>query len=145
MSGWQPQQNEPGQQGPAAGPYGGQQGDPWGPGGGYSPQGGQQLPEPYRDPQVPQPQYQQQYQPAPRQAPSGLTPAGSFWYVLQCIWFGAGYFAKVPAKKALQDFGMVQMTAAEQFWYVLMCISFGAGYFAKLPTAKALSEMQYRQ
>ncbi len=40
---------------------------------------------------------------------------------------------KVPAKKALPDFGMAQMTAAEQFWYVLMCVGFGAGYFAKLP------------
>lgn len=50
----------------------------------------------------------------------------------------------MPAKKALQDFGMAQMTAAEQFWYVLMCIGFGAGYFAKLPVAKALSEMQRR-
>jgi len=136
MSGWQPQQNEPGQQG---------QGDPWGPGGGYTPQDRQQLPEPYRDPRAAQPQYQPQYQPAPRQAPRGLTSAGAFWYVLQCISFGAGYFAKVPAKKALQDFGMVQMTAAEKFWYVLMCIGFGAGYFAKLPIAKALSEMQYRQ
>ncbi len=67
------------------------------------------------------------------------------WYVLQCVAFGAGYFSKVPAKKALQDFGLVTMTNAEQFWYVLMCVAFGAGYFAKIPTAKALSELpQYR-
>ncbi|MEU1986333.1 hypothetical protein [Nocardia sp. NPDC019395] len=63
------------------------------------------------------------------------------WYVLMCIGLGAGYFAKVPAKKALQDFGMTTMTGAERFWYVLMCVAFGAGYFAKIPTAKALSEL----
>lgn len=57
------------------------------------------------------------------------------------IAFGAGYFAKIPAKKALSDFGMAEMTAAEKFWYVLMCIPFGAGYFAKIPTAKAISEL----
>ena len=28
-----------------------------------------------------------------------LTAAESFWYVLQCIAFGAGYFAKVPVKR----------------------------------------------
>ncbi|MGH3304624.1 MAG: hypothetical protein ACRDOK_23685 [Streptosporangiaceae bacterium] len=71
-----------------------------------------------------------------------MTSAASFWYILQCIAFGAGYFAKVPAKKALQDAGMAEMTSWERFWYVLQCIPFGAGYFAKLPVAKALSEMQ---
>jgi hypothetical protein len=70
-----------------------------------------------------------------------LTTAEGFWYVLMCIGFGAGYFAKIPAKRALQDFGMAQMTAAESFWYVLMCIAFGGGYFAKIPVKKALSEM----
>jgi hypothetical protein len=73
----------------------------------------------------------------------GLTAAQSFWYVLMCIPMGAGYLAKVPAKKALQDFGMAQMTTAEQFWYVLMCIAFGGGYWAKIPVKKALSEMAY--
>jgi hypothetical protein len=29
-----------------------------------------------------------------------LAAAEQFWYVLQCIAFGAGYFAKVPVKKA---------------------------------------------
>jgi hypothetical protein len=72
---------------------------------------------------------------------TGLTGAQKFWYVLQCIAFGAGYFAKIPAKKALADFGMAELTSAEKFWYVLECIGFGAGYFAKLSTAKALSEM----
>lgn len=76
---------------------------------------------------------------------AALTTWEGIWYVLMCIGFGAGYFAKVPAKKALHDFGLTEMTGAEQFWYVLMCIGFGAGYFAKIPTAKALSELpQYR-
>ena len=62
-----------------------------------------------------------------------------------CISFGAMYFAKIPSKKALADFGMAQLTPAESFWYVLMCIAFGGGYFAKIPTAKALSELpQFR-
>jgi hypothetical protein len=55
--------------------------------------------------------------------------------------FAAGYFAKIPAKKALKDFGLTEMTGAEQFWYVVECIGFGAGYFAEIPTAKALSEL----
>jgi hypothetical protein len=62
-----------------------------------------------------------------------------------CIAFGAMYFAKIPSKKALADFGMAELTAAESFWYVLMCIAFGGGYFAKIPTAKAISELpQFR-
>src|SRR5258707_1695799 len=72
---------------------------------------------------------------------TGLTGAEAFWYVLGCVALGATYFAKVPVKKALADYGMVTMTAAEKFWYVVMCIGFGAGYFAKLPAAKALSEV----
>ena len=99
----------------------------------------------HEQPQTGQPQYQQvqAYDPNLPAASSqvGLTTAQQFWYVLQCISFGAGYFAKIPAKKALSDFGMLELTSAEKFWYVLQCIAFGAGYFAKLPTAKALSEM----
>jgi hypothetical protein len=72
---------------------------------------------------------------------TGLTPAQQFWYTLHCIYFGMGYLAKVPAKKALQDYGMAQLTSTEQFWYTVECVFFGLGYFAKLPTAKALSEM----
>jgi hypothetical protein len=71
---------------------------------------------------------------------TALTAWEGIWYILMCISFGAGYLAKVPAKKALQDAGMGTMTSAEQFWYVLMCISLGAGYFAKIPIAKALVE-----
>jgi hypothetical protein len=87
-------------------------------------------------------------QPAPVQAArkTGLTAAEMFWYVVGNIAFGAMYFAKIPSKKALCDFGMAEMTAAESFWYVLMCIAFGGGYFAKIPTAKALSELpQFRE
>jgi hypothetical protein len=72
---------------------------------------------------------------------TGLTSAQQVWYTLQCIYFGMGYFAKIPAKKALEDYGMAQLTSAEQFWYTVQCIFFGMGYFAKIPTAKALSEM----
>jgi len=98
-----------------------------------------------------QSQQVQPYEPQPPAArarerhQTGLTAAQQFWYVLQCISFGAGYFAKIPAKKALADFGMIELTSAEKFWYVLQCLACGAGYFAKLPTAKALSEMaQFR-
>jgi hypothetical protein len=74
-----------------------------------------------------------------------LTAAEQFWYVLQCIAFGAGLSGvhddEVPVKKALSEVGLAQMTGAEQFWYVLQCIAFGAGYFAKVPVKKALSEL----
>jgi hypothetical protein len=135
MTEWQPPQYDPGQQPGATAPQAPRQAWPQ----------GQSL--------YGQPQYQQiqTYQPQPLGAAvslpprTGLTGAQQFWYVLQCIAFGAGYFAKIPAKKALSDFGMVEMTGAEKFWYVLQCLAFGAGYFAKLSTAKALSEMpQFR-
>ncbi|MHB1776125.1 MAG: hypothetical protein ACYCU7_09070 [Acidimicrobiales bacterium] len=44
---------------------------------------------------------------------TALTTWEGIWYVLMCIGFGAGYFAKIPAKKALNDFGLVEMTSAE--------------------------------
>jgi hypothetical protein len=98
-----------------------------------------------RAPRPPQPAYeppppQQQFTRAVNKV--SLTAAEKFWYVLGCISFGAAYFAKIPAKKALSDFGMAELTGAEGFWYVLQCIAFGAGYFAKLPTAKAISELE---
>jgi hypothetical protein len=71
----------------------------------------------------------------------GLTTWEGIWYVVQNIALGFGYLAKVPAKRALEDFGLIEMTGAEHFWYVLMCIPFGFGYWAKIPTAKALSEL----
>lgn len=113
-----------------------------------------QQPQPYAQPQYGQQQYGQpqfqQVQPYEPKQPAasvrgehrtGLTSAQQFWYILQCLAFGAGYFAKIPPKKALADFGMAELTSAEKFWYVLECLAFGAGYFAKLSTAKALSEM----
>lgn len=65
-----------------------------------------------------------------------------FWYVLFCIDFGAAYFAKVPAKKALSEYGLVEMTSAEKFWYVVQCILFGSGYFSKVFIKRALSEVR---
>jgi hypothetical protein len=58
-----------------------------------------------------QPQYQQVQPYEPRQPAAGaqgqrrtgLTGAQQFWYVLQCIAFGAGYFAKLPTAKALSE------------------------------------------
>lgn len=70
-----------------------------------------------------------------------LTAAEKFWYVLQNIGFGAGYFAKIPAKKALHEVGLAEFSGWEQFWYVLQCIAFGWGYFAKIPVKKALTEV----
>lgn len=75
----------------------------------------------------------------------GMTAAEQFWYILGCIAFGAAYLQKVPVKKALSDYGLVEMTGAEQFWYILGCIAFGGAYLAKVPVAKALSELdQFR-
>jgi hypothetical protein len=70
-----------------------------------------------------------------------MTGAEAFWYVLGCIAFGAVYIAKVPVKRAMADYGLVELTSAEHVWYVLGCIAFGAMYIAKLPAAKALSEL----
>ncbi|NUK37313.1 hypothetical protein HRW16_23275 [Streptomyces lunaelactis] len=69
------------------------------------------------------------------------TSAESFWYILGCIALGASYFAKIPAKKALSEYGLTEMTGAERFWYVVMNIAFGSGYLAKVITKKALSEV----
>lgn len=69
----------------------------------------------------------------------GLTAAEKFWYVLGCIMLGAAYLRKVPVKRALADFGLVEMTSAESFWYVLGCIfPPGMAYLAKVPVAKAI-------
>ena len=73
---------------------------------------------------------------------TSLTAAEKFWYVMGNIALGAMYFAKIPAKKALADFGLAELTTAQGFWYILMCIPFGAGYFAKIPTARAISELE---
>jgi hypothetical protein len=68
------------------------------------------------------------------------TGAEKFWYVLMCISFGAGYFAKIPTKAALRDAGLCELTGWESFWYVLENVFFGAGYFHKVIVKKALSE-----
>ena len=71
------------------------------------------------------------------------TSAEKFWYVLGCIYFGAAYFAKVPVKKALSEYGLVEMTGAEKFWYVVQNIFFGSGYLSKVIYKKALSEVRF--
>ena len=73
------------------------------------------------------------------------TTAEAFWYILMCIWFGAAYLAKVPVKKALAEYGLVEMTAAEKFWYVVENIAFASGYFSKVVIKKALSEVRPAQ
>jgi hypothetical protein len=108
-------------------------------------------------------QGQQGYQPA---APSrhqvqhraagkqyALRGAEVFWYILACIGFGAGYFAKIPSKKAAAEvLSELQLdgggpsngyglSGAEGFWYILMCIAFGGGYFAKVYAKKGLWEL----
>ncbi|HEX5117126.1 MAG TPA: hypothetical protein VFW65_18195 [Pseudonocardiaceae bacterium] len=74
-----------------------------------------------------------------------VTTAEAFWYILACIGFGAGYLAKVPVKKALAEYGLVEMTAAEKFWYVVENIAFASGYFSKVIIKKALSEVRVGQ
>jgi hypothetical protein len=71
------------------------------------------------------------------------TTAERFWYVLHCIYFGAGYLSKVPVKKALSEYGLDQLTGAEKFWYVVENICFAAGYMAKVIYKKALSEVRF--
>ena len=73
----------------------------------------------YAQQQYGQPQYQQ-VQPYAQQPPAavvrkqyavGLTGAQQVWYVLQCIAFGAGYFAKLPTAKALSQMPQFQTAA----------------------------------
>jgi hypothetical protein len=61
---------------------------------------------------------------------------------LQCLCLGAGYFAKVPVKKALTERGLTSMSAAESFWYVVLCLCFGIGYFQKVICKKALTDLE---
>jgi hypothetical protein len=71
-----------------------------------------------------------------------LTSMETFWYYLQCLCFGAGYFAKVPVKKALSERRLASMSAAENFWYVVLCLCFGIGYFQKVICKKALTDLE---
>ena len=99
--------------------------------------------QPVRQPPPQALRYGQPPQPPPQQyRKTSLTAAEQFWYALGNVPFAAMYFAKIPAKKALSDFGLAEMTAAERFWYALGCIPFGAMYFCKIPVAKAVEEMQ---
>ncbi len=64
-----------------------------------------------------------------------------FWWFMWNVALGAGYFAKIPIKKAayeLADIG--QLTTWENFWYVLQNICLGAGYLAKVIAKVALAE-----
>lgn len=72
-----------------------------------------------------------------------LTSMETFWYYLQCLCFGAGYFAKIPVKKAMSERGLSTMTPAENVWYVLGCLCFGLSYFQKVIYKKALSESAF--
>ena len=69
-----------------------------------------------------------------------LTAMETFWYYLQCLAMGAGYFAKIPTKKAMSERGLSKMSGPESIWYVLLCLCFGVGYFQKVIVKKALSE-----
>lgn len=66
----------------------------------------------------------------------------SFWYILGCIALGASYFAKIPMKKALAEYGLVTLTSWEKVWYVVENIALGSGYFAKVISKKALEEVR---
>ena len=93
--------------------------------------------------QVPRHYDPQGFEPPPQAGSTGrtgFTSAERFWYLLGNIALGAMYLRKVPAKKALSEFGLTEMTSAEKTWYTILCILCGAGYFAKLPTVKAISE-----
>ena len=98
---------------------------------------------PDAQPLVPQQYDPQGFQPPPQAGSTGktgFTSAERFWYLLGNIALGAMYLRKVPAKKAMSEFGLVEMTSGEKTWYTILCILCGAGYFAKLPVAKAISE-----
>lgn len=70
------------------------------------------------------------------------TPMERFWYVLQNIAFGAGYFAKLPSAKALDEvYGTNNVSGMARFWYILGNIPFGMMYFAKVPVKRALEQL----
>ena len=56
---------------------------------------------------------------------TGFTSAERFWYLLGNIALGAMYLRKVPAKKAMSEFGLVEMTSGEKTWYTILCILCG--------------------
>jgi hypothetical protein len=76
----------------------------------------QQWPPPAAQPLVPQQYDQQGLEPAPQAGATGttgFTSAERFWYLLGCLALGAMYLRKVPAKKALSEFGLAEMTSGE--------------------------------
>ena len=97
MTEWQQQQRGAAMPGQAAG-------QPWQQPRSYAQsQYGQQQ---YGQPQYQQVQAYEPHQPAAAaqgQRRTGLTGAQQFWYVLQCVACGAGYFAKLPTAKALSE------------------------------------------
>ncbi len=70
-----------------------------------------------------------------------MTTAERFWYTIENIAFGAGYFAKLPIAKALDEVdGTHNVKGWAKFWYVLENVAFGAGYFAKVVAKRALEQ-----
>jgi hypothetical protein len=45
-----------------------------------------------------------------------LTSWEQFWYVLECICLGAGYFAKIPTAKALSELPQFRAAAAPGYY-----------------------------
>jgi len=76
-----------------------------------------------------------------------MTAMERFWYVLENIAFGAGYFMKLPAAKALDEVhGTHNVNGMARFWYVLGCIvALGGPYFAKVPVKRALEQLAHSQ
>ena len=76
-----------------------------------------------------------------------MTAWERFWSVLENIAFGAGYFAKLPVAKALDEvYGTHKVNGMARFWYVLGCIvTLGGFYFAKVPAKRALEQLREAQ
>ena len=76
-----------------------------------------------------------------------MTAMERFWYVLENIALGAGYFLKLPAAKALDEvYGTNNVNGMARFWYVLGCIvTLGGPYFAKVPVKRALEQLAQAQ
>ena len=71
-----------------------------------------------------------------------MTAAERFWYIIENIALGAGYFAKLPAAKALDEvYGTERVKGWARFWYVLFNILPPGGmYLAKVPVKRALEQ-----
>jgi hypothetical protein len=77
----------------------------------------------------------------PPEGAKEMTAAERFWYVLWNIGFGAGYFAKLPIAKAIDEVDGTHLVKGwAKFWYVLENIAFGAGYLAKVIAKRALEQ-----